>query len=155
MNEFVINVPNEKMSQQLAKKMAGCLTTPLVLGFCGDLGAGKTTFIRAMLRALGITGAIKSPTFSLIETYDAAIGFIHHMDLYRIQDESELEYLGIREYFTAEAICCIEWPQRMERLQDMIDLQIYLTIHGAGREIKIQSLSKKGAYILTRFLGDT
>lgn len=102
----------ETETQALAKVFAQTLTAPLVLAFQGEIGAGKTTFIRAMLRALGITGAIKSPTFSLVESYACETFTVHHFDLYRIHDETELAYMGFRDYFEPHAICCIEWPER-------------------------------------------
>ncbi|SPX61871.1 ATPase with strong ADP affinity [Legionella feeleii] len=91
-----IALPDVQYSEALAARLAACLTAPLVLTFSGEIGAGKTTFIRAMLRALGVKSAIKSPTFSLLESYQCQYLQVHHFDLYRIHDETELEYIDYK-----------------------------------------------------------
>lgn len=90
---------DEAQSQQLATKLATHLVGGLILTFSGVIGAGKTSFIRAMLRALGERGAVKSPSFSIVETYTCPKFILHHFDLYRIHEEEELEYIGFRDYF--------------------------------------------------------
>jgi tRNA threonylcarbamoyladenosine biosynthesis protein TsaE len=146
-----ISLPSESKSKSLAAKMAGCLTAPLTLGLRGEIGTGKTTFVRAMLQALGITSTIKSPTFSLIETYDCNGFQFHHFDLYRIHDESELEYIGFRDYFRENSVCCIEWPEHAMGLLEQVDINLSLNIKGNGRLLTITASSLAGEKILSCF----
>ncbi|MBA2709892.1 MAG: tRNA (adenosine(37)-N6)-threonylcarbamoyltransferase complex ATPase subunit type 1 TsaE [Tatlockia sp.] len=150
---MLIELVNESASIALAKQLASCLVSPLVLTFSGEIGAGKTTLIRALLRALGIKSAIKSPTFSLIESYDCDNLKIHHFDLYRIQDESELEYIGFRDYFQDKAICCIEWPERAKFQLNQIDINFAFTISGSGRLLSCTTNSVAGEKILSCLAG--
>jgi tRNA threonylcarbamoyladenosine biosynthesis protein TsaE len=120
-----------------------------VLAFSGDIGAGKSTFIRAMLRALGVKSAIKSPTFSLVESYQAGKLQIHHFDLYRIHDEDELEYIGFRDYFVDNAVNCIEWPENAVNNLGNIDISFFLTSKGEGRKLKIIANSSIGKEVLS------
>jgi tRNA threonylcarbamoyladenosine biosynthesis protein TsaE len=144
----------ERASQAFAEQLAQSLMPGLLLSFSGDLGAGKTTIIRAMLRALGIQSAIKSPTYSLIETYHCPLFDVHHFDLYRIQEEYELDYLGFRDFFTENAVCCIEWPEKAGENLPEVDLSIQLSIYGNGRQLLIQSLTAKGNEILNCLEGE-
>lgn len=152
MNHHAFELPDETHCERLAAKLAAALLAPATLTFQGDIGAGKTTFIRAMLRALGVSGAIKSPTFSLVESYECRGLHIHHFDLYRIEEESGLEYLGFRDYFTSRAVCCIEWPERAGT-QLEADLRIILTIKGSGRFMTVEAGSPTGEAML-RCLAD-
>lgn len=140
-----IELPNEQASEAVATQLAHHLTAPLILTFSGEIGAGKTTIIRAMLRALGVTSAIKSPTFSLVETYLIEKMTVHHFDLYRIHDESELEMMGFRDYFTVDAVCCIEWPERVSNRVILADIAFSLRFSGAGRTLHASALSALGA----------
>ena len=152
---MVIELPTEKASEHLAARLAAVITAPLVVTFSGDIGAGKTTFIRAMLRQLGVTGAIKSPTFTLVESYRANDLQIHHFDLYRIQYESELEDIGFREYLADDAICCIEWPERAMPHFAKADIQITLCPKGAGRQMQMAASGSVGEAILSFLAGDS
>ncbi|MFA5960008.1 MAG: tRNA (adenosine(37)-N6)-threonylcarbamoyltransferase complex ATPase subunit type 1 TsaE [Tatlockia sp.] len=153
MTTLAFILPCEADSQALAARFARCLRAPLVLTFSGEIGAGKTTFIRAMLRALGITSAIKSPTFSLIESYSCQNLQIHHFDLYRIHDESELEYIGFRDYFLADALCCIEWPERAGKMLDCVDVHFDFALHGNGRRLTLSALTPLGKTMLSCLKG--
>ena len=148
----VIELPTEQRSEQVAKQFAAYLA-PCIMTFSGDIGVGKTTMIRAMLRALGVTGAIKSPTFSLVESYCCNALHVHHFDLYRIQDEFELDYIGFRDYFQPGSVCCIEWPERLAHYREHVDLAFTLSIKGQGREMHAQALSAKGVVMLTNLAG--
>ena len=151
---MVINLPTELASEKMAARLSACVLPPLVLTFSGDIGAGKTTLIRAMLRSLGVQSAIKSPTFSLVESYQLADLHIHHFDLYRIHDENELDYIGFRDYFVDNAICCIEWPKRAVSYLDWADLEITLSLKGTGRDMQIHAYSPAGAAILSCLEGE-
>jgi tRNA threonylcarbamoyladenosine biosynthesis protein TsaE len=146
-------LPDESSAEALAGRLATCLTSPLVLTFSGELGAGKTTFIRAMLRALGITTAIKSPTFSLVESYQCQNWQIHHFDLYRIHNEAELEYIGFRDYFLDGSLCCLEWPERASNSLANVDLNFAFAIAKNGRLLTIQAASSTGERILSCLAG--
>lgn len=148
---MLINLPTEVITMGYAACLANCLQAPLVLTLSGDLGAGKTTFIRAMLRALGIHSAIKSPTFSLVESYHCPHWNLHHFDLYRIEEESELDFIGFSDYFTADAVCCVEWPEKAPRYLTFIDMQLTLNFKKAGRTLQLKALSPLGAKVLACF----
>ena len=144
---------NEEETCVFASRLASCLSVPLVLAFSGDLGAGKTTLIRAMLRSLGVTGAIKSPTFSLVESYALpAGGEVHHFDLYRIHDDAELDYIGFRDYFSSDALCCIEWPERSAQLLLDVDLLFSIKIQERARYLTVFALSLMGVSIISSLL---
>lgn len=99
----------------------------------GQLAAGKTTLARGFVRALGHAGAVKSPTFTLVESYELADRRIHHFDLYRITDPEELEYIGLDEYFDGGALCLVEWPERGAGVLPVADLELRLSVVPAGR----------------------
>ncbi|KTD13009.1 tRNA (adenosine(37)-N6)-threonylcarbamoyltransferase complex ATPase subunit type 1 TsaE [Legionella jamestowniensis] len=146
-------LPDEHSSEILAAKLAPTITPPLILSFSGEIGAGKTTFIRALLRTLGITGAIKSPTFSLVESYQCKHFQLHHFDLYRIHDESELEYIGFRDYFREDSICCIEWPEHAGHFLNKVDMSFSFAVKGHGRLLSIKAASPVGDKLLSQFAG--
>ncbi len=152
MNKIVTSVelPSIQDTERYAEHLAQRLTAPMVITLSGAIGAGKTTFVRALLRALGVQGPIKSPTYSLVETYDLPMNTtlssspiqMHHFDLYRITDESELEFLGFRDYFQSNTICCIEWPERITLPAEQIDIALLLIGSGNGRTLSIQTKEK-------------
>ena len=132
----------------LAKKLATCLSAPLLMTLSGSIGAGKTTLIRAVLRAMRIDGPIKNPTFSLVESYTTDRLDINHFDLYRIQDERELDYLGLRDFFTDHSVCFIEWPERSQWCLDNADIQCSITIQGLRRRLHFNALTACGEKVL-------
>ncbi|STX29854.1 ATPase or kinase [Legionella beliardensis] len=153
MNKATFYLPNQESCEEKARCFAHYLVSPLICTFSGDMGAGKTTFIRAMLRELGITSAIKSPTFSLVESYECKDLQIHHFDLYRIVEESELDYIGFREYFADNTICCIEWPERAPLSLVDVDLRFTLEVSNDGRQLTIEPGSAIGKQILSCIAG--
>lgn len=147
------DLPNEEASTQFGVLLGKTLLPPLVLTFSGDLGAGKTTIIRAMLKSIGIESTIKSPTFSLVESYACKTMQIHHFDLYRIHNAEELDYLGFRDYFSNQSICCIEWPEHAGAQLAEVDLRFNLSCKGVGRHIQMFASSMVGQKILNDLAG--
>lgn len=110
----------------------------------GDLGAGKTTLARAFLRALGVTGAVRSPTYTLIERYVVPSGEIAHLDLYRIADPGELEFLGLDDLAADARLWLVEWPERVAGALPAPDLHVHLRVDGLGRQATLRGLTPVG-----------
>jgi tRNA threonylcarbamoyladenosine biosynthesis protein TsaE len=128
--------------------MAGHLQPPLVITLQGDLGAGKTTFVRALLQTLGIKTTIKSPTFTLVESYENQDWQIHHFDLYRLEYAEELEDMGFRDYFDSKALCLIEWPEKVPAHYIPTDVAVQLGYQGQGRMLRLSAHSDSGQALL-------
>ncbi len=110
----------------------------------GDLGAGKTTLIRGLLRAAGYLNAVKSPTYSLVEEYDLAAGRrVFHFDLYRLKDPDELEWMGMEDYLRQSALCFIEWPQMGKGVLPNADIEIHMSHQPNSRAIEIKVLDSE------------
>ncbi len=151
--KLLIYLADEPATKALAISLASCAHKPLILIFKGEIGTGKTTFIRALFHALGVESTIKSPTYSLVESYQGLQMRMHHFDLYRIHEETELEYIGWRDYFTGDALCCIEWPERAGAKLATVDLAFTFIIKGSGRLVTIEALSVVGEGLLTCLTG--
>ena len=118
---------------ELGGQIACLLPVGGVVLLHGNLGVGKTTLVRGLLRSLGFEGTVKSPTYTLVEPYHVADRDIYHFDLYRLADPEELEYLGVRDYFRDDALCLIEWPQQADGFLPKADLELTLKHDGAAR----------------------
>lgn len=135
-----------------ATQFKNFLTAPLVLGFSGSLGAGKTTFIRALLRALGENSVVRSPSFSLVETYLLPSMTLHHFDFYRFESAEELEAIGFRDYLSESAVLCIEWPERVSSHHLFLDLEFIIEITTHSRQVRVRSCSEQGEIILSNWI---
>ncbi|WP_341350362.1 tRNA (adenosine(37)-N6)-threonylcarbamoyltransferase complex ATPase subunit type 1 TsaE [Parendozoicomonas haliclonae] len=113
----------------------------------GDLGAGKTTLSRGILRGFGHEGAVKSPTYTLVEPYEAEDYSVYHFDLYRLGDPEELDFLGVREYFGSHALCVVEWPVRGKGFLPPADVIIRIAHRPDSRLIEVEPVSKHGQTI--------
>jgi len=117
----------------------------LLLGLSGDLGSGKTTLARGLLRALGVEGTIRSPTYTLVEPYETVAGSVHHLDLYRLTSgESELEALSFRELRALPGLVMVEWPERAGAALGLADVQAALEIIDSGRHLTLAARTGAG-----------
>ena len=132
--------------------VAGADGGAVVIGLAGGLGAGKTTLARAALRALGVGGTVRSPTYTIAEPYETRIGRIWHLDLYRIADPEELEYVAIRDLVSESAACLVEWPERGGGALPALDCRLTITPSGHGRRLRTEWSTGRGRAIGIRAL---
>lgn len=130
-------IEDEAAMMSFGGKLADKLEKGGVVLLKGDLGAGKTTLVRGLLKHLGHTGIVKSPTYTLVEPYTLQNRKIYHFDLYRLGDPEELEYMGGRDYWESDALCLIEWPQQAKGYLPEADLILEISYQDSGRKIKI------------------
>jgi len=145
---FKRNLPDQAATEAFGEQLAAACEGGLLVFLHGQLGAGKTTLVRGFLRARGHSGPVKSPTYTLVEPYTTAQGNVYHLDLYRLADAEELEWIGIRDLFEDESICLVEWPEQGAGILPEADLHIYLQVAGSGRGIRVQAASPRGEQIL-------
>ena len=149
-NELSRSLPDEAATAALAQRVAGLLDHGLVVYLHGPLGAGKTSFARAWLLALGVGERIKSPTYSLVEGYAAAQRPAWHLDLYRIADPAELEWLGLDALADPAALVLVEWPERGAGALPAADLHVHLDYAGSGRRAVLRAGTVRGDELLAR-----
>jgi tRNA threonylcarbamoyladenosine biosynthesis protein TsaE len=130
-------LPDEAATLAFAAGLKATLPPGCVVFLHGDLGAGKTTLVRGYLRACGYQGAVKSPTYTLVEEYPLADRTVYHFDLYRLNNPEELEWMGVRDYFRPDSLCFVEWPEKGEGFLPPPDLDIYLEPEDTGRRLRI------------------
>jgi tRNA threonylcarbamoyladenosine biosynthesis protein TsaE len=143
-NHSVITLPDEAATAAFAARFARTLRPGLVVYLRGDLGAGKTTMVRGVLHALGYSGRVKSPTYTLIEQYDLSGLNLRHFDLYRFRDAEEWEAAGFRDEFDGRNVCLVEWPEKAAGLLPSADLEIILEIQPHGRTLALHAYSDTG-----------
>ncbi len=132
----IINDENEMIAA--GESFSYCLKPGDTVHMSGDLGAGKTTFVRGILLALGYENVVVSPTFSLVESYETAKFAVQHFDLYRVEDKNELELIGFRDYFTNDNVIIIEWPERAMEMLAAPNYDIRIQQQGEKRQLFIR-----------------
>jgi len=142
---------NETDTLALGKTISTVLKPGLVIFLDGNLGAGKTTLVRGILHGLGHQQAVKSPTYNLVEIYNFSRLYLYHFDFYRFNDPYEWEEAGFRDYFNADSICLIEWPEKAGGLVPDADLKITLEILETGRNVTIYADTKAGEQCLQQW----
>ncbi len=166
-NQYSEQLPDEAATIEFGKRLAratfaqpdqdppgndsvGCPSLGGIVHLLGDLGAGKTTLSRGVMRGYGYQGAVKSPTYTLVEPYNFEQCDIYHFDLYRLGDPEEVSYLGTDDYFADSKLCLVEWAEKGRGKIPDPDLVITLSGTGTGREIHCQTMTEKGELIAKR-----
>jgi tRNA threonylcarbamoyladenosine biosynthesis protein TsaE len=152
--QLTVFLSAEADTVELGATLGRVLEPGLVIYLQGELGAGKTTFARGVLRGLGYTGRVKSPTFALVEAYGFSRLNLYHFDFYRFTDPKELAESGLREYFNEAAVCLIEWPEKASGLP-RADIRIQIRATNGGRTIDLQADTESGGLCLQRLQQDT
>ena len=140
---LVDSAATEDLGAQLARSF-----TPCIVYLHGELGTGKTTLTRGLLRGLGHQGKVRSPTYTLVEPYQVPQGTVYHLDLYRLGSPEELEWLGLRDMLGDQALLLVEWPERGTGVLPAADLEIYLEYAGDGRVVTLNAASAAGERLL-------
>ncbi|MBI4206327.1 MAG: tRNA (adenosine(37)-N6)-threonylcarbamoyltransferase complex ATPase subunit type 1 TsaE [Betaproteobacteria bacterium] len=128
----------------LGAELARGLQPGMVVYLAGDLGTGKTTFARGLLRGLGYAGKVKSPTFNLVELYKVSRLYLYHFDFYRFDDPRELADAGFREYFNPDSVCLVEWPEKAAAGLPAADVRVSMRVAGTGRQVEIFADTEAG-----------
>ena len=145
--DLVWNLADEEATLRAGKAL-GEVVLAGVIFLEGNLGMGKTTLTRGLIQGLGHQGAVKSPTYTLVEPYQLDGRQIYHFDLYRLSEPEELEYMGIRDYFDQAALCLVEWAERGEGMLPTPDLEIKLEPFEQGRKLSLSAMTAKGRDLL-------
>jgi tRNA threonylcarbamoyladenosine biosynthesis protein TsaE len=153
---FNFKLPSAQATELLGRALAQTLPagSGVILYLHGELGAGKTTLVRALLRELGVVGTVKSPTYTLIESYEAAGWNVAHVDLYRLVSQGEVAELALQELLSERSLLLIEWPERAARLPPP-DAAVSLIYEGVGREAQLLARTPLGERWLDQLRFDT
>jgi tRNA threonylcarbamoyladenosine biosynthesis protein TsaE len=144
------HLQNEAATAELGARLASSLSRGMRVYLRGELGSGKTTLIRGLLRALGVQTGVRSPSYTLVELYVISRLNLYHFDFYRFLDPDEFEAAGFADYFDGDAVCLVEWPDKAGRALPLPDLEIALAYAGSGRDIRVHANSPAGEQCLDR-----
>jgi len=154
LTEFTRTLATEADTLALGGALASGITPGMVIYLIGELGAGKTTLARGLLRGLGYAGKVKSPTFTLVEVYEFSRLYLYHFDFYRFTGSNnprELGETGFREYFNPQSVCLVEWPDKAAGLP-AADVRVVLEVAGSGRNVSIFANSEAGISCLKELI---
>ncbi|GAB3482678.1 tRNA (adenosine(37)-N6)-threonylcarbamoyltransferase complex ATPase subunit type 1 TsaE [Marinomonas epiphytica] len=146
---FEKEVYGEEAMLEFGKLLSSALNSACTVYLQGDLGMGKTTLVRGFLHGLGYTGPVKSPTYTLVEPYEASNLELYHFDLYRVGDPEELEFMGIRDYFNEQSVCLVEWAEMGRGVLPTQDIEISLSLIRGGRKVVVEATTKHGEELLS------
>lgn len=147
---LLIRADSEQEQEALGAALSRVAPNTCLIYLTGDLGAGKTTLTRGFLRGLGYAGAVKSPTYTLLEPYEIGTRRCYHLDLYRLADPDEIEYLGLRDLLQEEAVLLVEWPEQGTGVLPVPDLMIRIRYREAGRELALEAQTGAGEVMLEK-----
>jgi len=150
--ELTAHLEDEAATLALGAMLAGELHTGLKIYLSGELGAGKTTLVRGVLRALGYRGRVRSPTFTLVELYELSRLDLYHFDFYRFDDPREWADAGFRDAFSDAAVCLVEWPEKAAGQLPPADLRIRLEHADTGRRVRLAADTDAGKQCLQRLI---
>ena len=143
-------LPDEAATLAFGAALAHALTPGLTIYLMGDLGAGKTTLARGVLRGLGYMGKVKSPTYTLVEVYTVSRLSLYHFDFYRFADPREWVDAGFREHFNPDTVCLVEWPEKAGEFLPTPDVRIVLSVAEDGRSLQANAETEAGKKCLAR-----
>jgi len=146
----MISIVDTRAMEDFGGRIADALTPGLLITLEGELGAGKTTLVRGVLRALGHSGPVKSPTYTLVETYATDQHPICHFDLYRLGHPAELEEMGLRDFLDGESVAMVEWPSRGAGVLPVADLAVTIEFDGSARLLGLNPHSEAGEKLARR-----
>jgi tRNA threonylcarbamoyladenosine biosynthesis protein TsaE len=147
------HLPDEGATAGIGAKLAAGIAPGMRIYLRGELGSGKTTLIRGLLRALGVKDTVKSPSYALVELYVVSRLNLYHFDFYRFLDAREFEDAGLADCFHGAGVCLVEWPERAGDVLPRPDLELTLAYAGAGREISVKAYSTAGERCLAKYTG--
>lgn len=149
MNSLSYIIADAAAMESLGAALAlACTAGGLAVHLSGELGAGKTTLVRGVLRGFGHSGSVRSPTYTLVEPYEMGERRVYHLDLYRLGDPEELEWIGVRDLLDGAAVTLVEWPERGAGVLPAADLEVRIDYFGSGRRVTLQAHSEAGEQVL-------
>ena len=147
-----LHLRDEAATRALGARLARVLKPGMSMYLRGDLGSGKTTLVRGLLRGLGYEGRVKSPTYALVELYTISRLNLYHFDFYRFRDPKEWRDAGFSEYFNDASVCLVEWPEKAAGLLPAADVDIAFSIAGDARDVSLSAGSERGKACLKRLM---